>query len=148
MVRKSLAPQTKQHTIGITICSMGNEILLIADRRWYFDSTSAATDASLIVTFYNDGPHGFPQGDVPLPLGVSVTGSWPNGTLFAFVTGANNATVINNANGISGIWEGAGARFTGTSLYGADPIYLITIESPGLDVYGTITYQAVSADPV
>jgi hypothetical protein len=64
------------------------------------------------------------------------------------VTAASNATVINNANGISGIWEGAGARFTGTSLYESNPIYLLTIDSPGLDVYGTVTYQSVRVKTV
>ena len=74
-----------------------------------------------------------------------MTGSYHNGSLFALVVAATNATVVNNANGISGVWESTGWTFTGTSLYEPNPTYVITANSPGMDVYGTITYQAVSA---
>lgn len=145
MGQRSPALRTRQPTTGSV--RQHPSRLLEAENccRWYFDSTSEATNASLVVTLYNDGPGGFPQGDAPLPLGVSMTGSYQNGSLFAFVVPATNATVVNNANGISGVWESTGWSFTGTSLYEPNPTYVITANSPGMDVYGTITYQAVRA---
>ncbi|KAH8660443.1 hypothetical protein BX600DRAFT_523392 [Xylariales sp. PMI_506] len=111
---------------------------------WYFDAVSASTNASVVFVFYNGGPLGFINRYHEGPMSVSLTGTYANGKRFSENAAATGGISLNNteADGISADWVGSGFSFTGSSLNSANPVYTITIDSPSVDVYGTVTFKS------
>ncbi|WYZ37662.1 hypothetical protein EsH8_II_001168 [Colletotrichum jinshuiense] len=111
---------------------------------WYFDVVSTTSqNESLTIVFYNSGPQslGNPGG----PLSIQVTGVFANGTTFAtLVDATGGATFKNDENGISSVWNGAFASFSGTSLDHRNPEYTVTIDNSAIGVNGTLTLRSLS----
>jgi hypothetical protein len=110
---------------------------------WYFDATSASSDAHFVVVFYTAAPTGFAgvTGATSFtPVGFTAT--YPNGTFVevARSVSADNATVWSQRNkqGTWGEWGGSGFSFS--SQQGLDT-YTIDIDSEELGVYGTLVYR-------
>ncbi|GJD04765.1 Hydroxyneurosporene synthase [Colletotrichum higginsianum IMI 349063] len=111
---------------------------------WYFDVVSTTSkNESLTIVFYNSGPSslGNPGG----PLSIQVTGVFANGTAFGTIADATcGATMKNDEDGISSVWNGAGASFTGTSLDQRGVEYTVAIDNPTIGINGTLTLKSVS----
>ncbi|KAL7916776.1 hypothetical protein GGI35DRAFT_466301 [Trichoderma velutinum] len=111
---------------------------------WYFDAVSATTNESVTLIFYNTGPNGFPYGYVgDGPFSVGISGSFANGSLFAFTAPVTGDVIIKtDESGISGEWSGSGFAFYGTSLDGPSPTYVLKIDAPAIGCYGTVTLRS------
>lgn len=112
---------------------------------WYFDvfSPGAGNNETLNIVFFNSGE--FKQ--YPHPLAVQVSGTYANGTDFYFEALADEGVSITNGpGGIKGEWKGVGS-FTGSALDGDDVEYTIELDSPEMDIHGSIVYKAVSLSP-
>lgn len=102
---------------------------------------------TVTVVFYNAGPDGFPGGYLDGPLSVEVSGTFANGTTFDLQASARSQAVISESSrGIKADWEGAGAKFRGSSLLRHDVAFEIEIESPEIGVFGKINMKSVSQD--
>ncbi|KAH8778400.1 hypothetical protein F5883DRAFT_710338 [Diaporthe sp. PMI_573] len=107
---------------------------------WYFDVFSAASNQTLNVVFFNSGE--FSQ--YPHPLAVQVSGVYANGTDFYFEALADEGvSLINGPDGITGEWKGVGS-FEGSALDKSDVEYTIKLDSPQMDIYGTIVFKAIA----
>lgn len=118
--------------------------------RWYFDAVSASDNSSVVVVFYNGGPLGFINSIVYYedgPLSVSISGSFANGTAYSLPVSSTGGAVVDVEGGtITGNWTGSGFSFVGTREEGEEVMsYVISIDSPEIGVYGTITFESVSA---
>lgn len=108
---------------------------------WYFDVFSSATNQTLNIVFFNSGE--FSQ--YPHPLAVQVSGVYANGTSFYFEALADSGVSITNGPaGITGDWKGVGS-FKGSALDGPDVEYTINLDSPQMDIYGSIVFKSVGS---
>lgn len=106
---------------------------------WYFDVFSGASNQTLNIVFFNSGE--FKQ--YPHPLAVQVSGVYANGTDFYYEALADaGVSITNGPAGITGEWKGVGS-FSGSALDEPDVEYTINIDSPEMDIYGTINFKAV-----
>lgn len=107
---------------------------------WYFDVLSGGGgNQTLNVVFFNSGE--FKQ--YPHPLAVQVSGVYANGTDFYFEALADEGVSITNGPaGVVGEWKGVGS-FRGSALDGPEVEYTITLDSPQMDIYGTIVFKSV-----
>ena len=107
---------------------------------WYFDVFSASSNQTLNIVFFNSGE--FAQ--YPHPLAVQVSGVYPNGSDFYFEAMADEGVGLSNGpDGIKGDWKGIGT-FHGSALDKPDVGYEIVLDSPVMDIYGTVIFRAVS----
>lgn len=106
---------------------------------WYFDVFSSASNQTLNIVFFNSGE--FSQ--YPHPLSVQVSGLYANGTTFYFEALADSGVSITNGPaGIIGDWKGIGS-FEGSALDEPNVEYTINLDSPQMDIYGTIIFKSV-----
>jgi len=122
--------------------------LIPLKKRWYFDVVSTSSKNEYVtIVFYNVGPVGFPGGFLDGPLAVEVSGSFSNGTLFDYMVPATvKAAITEDDRGLLGDWQGAGARFQGSSLSRPGVVYSIDFNSPELGVFGKVTLKSVSLE--
>ncbi|KAF9518995.1 hypothetical protein BS47DRAFT_1337549 [Hydnum rufescens UP504] len=82
---------------------------------WYFDVASYDSKASIVVVFSSEAVS---LAGTPVPSGeingASISGSFPNGTLFSIDVPAGDATVTTVGEGSSGNWSGSGMGWVGT----------------------------------
>ena len=108
---------------------------------WYFDVFSGSSNQTLNIVFFNSGE--FSQ--YPHPLAVQVSGVYANGTDFYYEALADSGVSLTNGPaGITGEWKGIGS-FKGSALDGPDVEYTINLDSPQMDIYGTIVFKAVGS---
>lgn len=107
---------------------------------WYFDVLSGGGgNQTLNVVFFNSGEFK----EYPHPLAVQVSGVYANGTGFYFEALADEGVSITNGpDGVEGEWKGVGS-FKGSALDGPDVEYTITLDSPQMDISGTIVFKSV-----
>jgi hypothetical protein len=78
---------------------------------WYFDAVSENGEQQITVVFYRSQYFsGLPEINF-----VEVVMVWPNGTTGRYEFGANSSSVTTTGYGASGVWNGTGLAFTGTS---------------------------------
>lgn len=118
---------------------------LIYHTRWYFDVVSSSSrNASIDIIFYNAGSEGFPGGYLDGPLSVGISGTFDNGTLFAYdLPVTDKVVIVEDQSGMRGDWGGTGARFAGSSLSRPHIAYKVTVDSPDIGVFGKITLRSV-----
>ena len=105
---------------------------------WYFDVFSQSTKQTLNIVFFNSGD--FAQ--YPHPLALQVSGVYENGTDFYFEAMADDGVhLVNGPDGVTGDW--GMARFSGSPLDKPNIRYSISIDSPEMDIKGTIDFQSV-----
>lgn len=106
---------------------------------------SASTNASVVVVFYNAGPHGFVNTYLGGPLSVSLTGTFLNGTQYSLEVPATSAVVETSSDGIWLEFKDAGFSFAGSRLTESEVTssYVVHIDSPEIGVTGTITLLSV-----
>jgi hypothetical protein len=115
---------------------------------WYFDvvSTDPTSSASVVVIFYNTAPNAFPfvaADNTTLIASLVIT--FPNGTISSAGVAsmlADSATVTVEGNGASGDWHGTGMSW---KYYPTSGAYDVLIDSPALDVKGSIHFAPVSS---
>ncbi|KAJ0120182.1 Tyrosinase family protein asqI [Diaporthe amygdali] len=108
---------------------------------WYFDVFSSASNQTLNIVFFNSGE--FSQ--YPHPLAVQVSGVYANGTSFYFEALADlGVSLTNGPDGITGEWKGIGS-FKGSALDEPNVEYTINLDSPQMDIYGTIVFKSVGS---
>lgn len=108
---------------------------------WYFDAVSSASNQTLNVVFFNSGEFS----SYPQPLAVQVSGVYANGSDFYFEALADAGVHITNGPaGVWGEWKGVGS-FRGSALDGPDVEYTINLDSPVMDIYGTIVFKSVGS---
>jgi hypothetical protein len=132
--------------VGLT-CST-RDIRTVADfwARWYFDVVSThSKNESINVVFYNAGSVGFPGGYDDGPLSVGLSGTFENGTLFAYnLPVTHKVVIIENEEGLTGDWQGTGAWFAGSSLSRPRIVYEVVVDSPDIGVCGKIKLRSVA----
>ncbi|KAK7706989.1 hypothetical protein SLS64_007197 [Diaporthe eres] len=107
---------------------------------WYFDVFSSASNQTLNIVFFNSGE--FAQ--YPHPLAVQVSGVYANGTSFYFEALADSGVSITNGPaGVTGEWKGVGS-FKGSALNEPNVEYTINLDSPQMDIYGTIVFKSIA----
>lgn len=106
---------------------------------WYFDVFSSASNQTLNIVFFNSGE--FAQ--YPHSLAVQVSGVYANGTSFYFEAMADSGVSITNGPaGVTGEWKDVGS-FKGLALDEPNVEYTINLDSPQMDIYGTIVFKSV-----
>lgn len=111
---------------------------------WYFDVFSGASNQTLNIVFFNSGE--FSQ--YPHPLSVQVSGVYANGTSFYFEALADSGVSLTNGPaGVTGDWKDIGS-FKGSALDQPDVEYTINLDSPQMDIYGTIVFKSVRLLPL
>jgi len=103
---------------------------------WYFDGVSSDHKSTFVISFLMqasilDGVH---------PLLVSISATFPNGTLFESSSIASSAVVTTYDEGSSGEFVGTGANWTGSPDMS---LYTITIDSPEIGISGKMTLKSV-----
>ena len=78
---------------------------------WYFDTVTQDGTQEITITFYRTQL----LSDLPEINTVEIGIVWPNGTTGKYPLAADSSSVITNYYGASGVWNGAGAIFNGTS---------------------------------
>ena len=113
---------------------------------WYFDVVSYSNKASIVLVF--ESASSFARGDtteLPSPTEkintVSISGSFPNGTLFRTETVSGDAIVTTVGDGSSGNWTGTGAGWVGTPDLSS---WTVTFDAPHLGFKGEIKIKSVS----
>jgi len=109
-----------------------------------FDAASSSTpNASVTVVLYTMGNNSMVTKGGPLL--ASITGSFPNGSLFGFDVPATEAVVDEPAtDSLSVDYVGAGFNFTGTPLLDDGPVvYTIKLDVPDLGISGTLQLTSV-----
>ncbi|KAF9893891.1 hypothetical protein FE257_010061 [Aspergillus nanangensis] len=112
---------------------------------WWFDAFSSTNNESITMVFYNAGPDSIGAPDLGGALFVDITGTFENGTEFAFhITAPDGAVVESGTQGIRGDWIGSGCSFMGSDLHQARPEYTVSIDNAALGVSGTLKLQSTS----
>lgn len=89
---------------------------------WYFDAVSQNGEQEITVVFYRSQLfRALPEINY-----VEVAIVWPNGTTSLYEFGADSSSVTTAGYGASGVWNGTGLSFTGTSTLSE---YTITFDS-------------------
>ncbi|KAL3482478.1 hypothetical protein BJX99DRAFT_266076 [Aspergillus californicus] len=108
---------------------------------WYFDAVSTTDNAAVSIIFFNSGANGF-SSRTGAPVYATITGLFPNGTSFDTGVDATPGAIIDYGDDyIFANWTGSGMSFRGTNLTGV-PEYQVTIDSPDIGVYGTMTLRS------
>lgn len=105
---------------------------------WYFDAVSSDLKSSFVIVFYTAATNAFPflsGGNVTTTVGID--GTFPNGTTISTTLLASEAVI--SSIGASGTFEGAGAGWIAPAGYSE---YLITINSPRADIFGTFVLRS------
>jgi hypothetical protein len=111
---------------------------------WYFDAVSLDSNASVVIVFFTATSDGFQLlGDQPNVTSVSITGSFPNGTLFGAGIEADGAVITTIGQGSTGIFKGTGCSWAGQSDLSK---YVVTIDAPSLGITGSLVLHSVSGD--
>jgi hypothetical protein len=108
---------------------------------WYYDVISPDRYSSFAMAFFAAPRSGFfllPDFE-SIDL-VSVWGSFPNGSAFTSSVPASKAIVKTSEDGSSGLWEGTGVSWAGS---GDGSQYVVTFDSPGLGVTGSLILNSV-----
>ena len=116
-------------------------------QRWYFDVVSSDANISTSIVFYNGGPKGFINNYLGGPLAATLVGAFPNGTLYSIELPATSATFTREDHGsfaTSGVYEGTGFSFNGTSLGKGRVQYVVSIDAPGIGLTGTMTLLSLA----
>lgn len=110
---------------------------------WYFDVVSSNLDSSVAVEFQVGSELALGLGNLSEVLTyVSVSGKFPNGTLFDVgAIPADNITIQTVGQGSSGVWVDSGCSWTGTPDLSQ---YSLTLNAPAFGVHGTILLNSVS----
>jgi hypothetical protein len=106
-------------------------------------SSDASTSATVV--FYNAGPKGFVNAQFGGPLSASLSGVLPNGTIWGIAAPATSAIFTRESEfsfATSANFESSGFSFNGTDLGHGKIKYVVTIDTPGLGVTGTVTLEA------
>jgi hypothetical protein len=112
---------------------------------WYFDAVSENNSCAVVIVFYMSTDLGFPF-VLPLStLSVDIFATFEDGTLVFLPLNdlplsAGTATVVTDGDGSSGIWEGTGFEWKGAPDLSQ---YVVTIDSPLLDITGTLSLNSV-----
>jgi hypothetical protein len=110
---------------------------------WYLDIVSSILDSSVAVEFQVGSELALGLGNLSeILIYVSVSGKFPNGTLFDVAAiSANNITIQTVGQGSSGIRIDSGCSWTGTPDLSQ---YSLTLDAPAFGVHGTILLNSVS----
>jgi hypothetical protein len=107
---------------------------------WYYDVVAPDQTSSFVMAFFSAPSTAFPL--LPPGLGsmdvVGIWGTFANGTAFTNYVPADEAIITLNQDGSSGSWQGSGVEWfeNGSS-------YVVTFDSAGLGVKGTVSLQSV-----
>lgn len=107
---------------------------------WYYDVVSLDQTSSFVMAFFSTPSTAFPL--LPPGLGsmdvVGIWGTFPNGTAFTNYVPADEVIITLNQDGSSGSWQGSGVEWVGNGSS-----YVVTFNSAGLGVTGTLSLQSV-----
>ncbi len=111
---------------------------------WYFDVVSHDLKSSIALTFFTDTASGFPFSIRPSTdvTTVAISGTYPNGTLFAKQLDADKAIISTVGDGSSGLWTGNDSSgWIGTSDLSR---YVVKIKAPGAGVIGCLSLKSIA----
>jgi hypothetical protein len=130
---------------GLDGPKMNPEINATSFDWWYFDAVSDSNSCAIVIVFYMSTDLGFPF-VLPLStLSVDIFATFEDGTLVFLPLNdaplsAGSATVVTDGDGSSGIWDGTGFSWNGTSDLSQ---YTVTIDYPLLGISGTLVLNSV-----
>jgi hypothetical protein len=107
---------------------------------WYYDVVAPDQTTSFVMAFFSSPSTAFPL--LPPGLGsmdvVGIWGTFPNGTAFTNYVPADEVIITLDQDDSSGSWQGSGVEWSG-----AGSSYVVTFDSVGLGVHGTLSLQSV-----
>jgi hypothetical protein len=114
---------------------------------WYYDVVALDQTSSFVMAFFASPSTAFPF--LPPGLGsmdvVGIWGTFPNGTAFTNYVAAEEVTITLDKDGSHGVWEGSGVDWFGN---GDGSSYVVTFDSLGLGVKGTVSLKSVCTKAV
>jgi hypothetical protein len=132
-------------TSGLDGPKMSPEINATSFDWWYFDAVAEDGLGAVVIVFYISTDLAF--GVPPLSaLSASIFATFEDGSILSLPANilpniAEEATIITDGDGASGIWKGTGFEFQGTADLSS---YVVTIDAPLLGVSGTLELTSVS----
>ncbi|KAI9719987.1 MAG: hypothetical protein M1812_003112 [Candelaria pacifica] len=111
---------------------------------WYFDVVSYDLKSSITLTFFTDTAAGFPFSIEPSKdvTTVAISGTYPNGTLFAKQLNAAQAIITTIKDGSSGLWTGNDSSgWTGTPDLSR---YVVKINAPAAGITGSFSLKSIA----
>lgn len=136
-------------TSGLDGPKMDPEINATSFDWWYFDAVSEDNSCAVVIVFYMTTDLGFPFVPPLSTLSVDIFATFEDGTLVflplnSSPLSAGEATVVTDGDGSSGIWKGTGFEWKGVPDLSQ---YVVTIDSPLLDISGTLVLTSVRINP-
>lgn len=108
---------------------------------WYFDAVSSDHELNVVVVFYAAPTTGFPYpSSFDSATVVEVSTRFANGTTTNVFIDASEAVITTVDNGSSGSYNGSGSGWVGSPDMSH---YVVTINSPEYDLYGTLTLNSI-----